>query len=176
MTDEIGIAVTGHRPDEMGGYSVSVKDDLVALARAQLVQPDFSGLIYVGMALGWDQAVAQACVDLGRPFVACIPIEGQDRLWPRASRDHYWRLMGRADRIVHVWEHDDYPMDSFYPNIRDAMHARNRFMVDRARLLLALWDGSPGGTWHAVSYAHVKRVPVTNVWNLWAARKGSNDG
>jgi predicted Rossmann fold nucleotide-binding protein DprA/Smf involved in DNA uptake len=36
---------------------------------------------------------------------------------------------------------------------RDCMIKRNRYMVDRSRYVLAVWDGSNGGTGYTVRYA-----------------------
>ena len=40
-------------------------------------------------------------------------------------------------------------------------HQRNRYMVDKADCVIAVWDGTPGGTGYTVAYAREKGVPVT---------------
>ncbi len=40
------------------------------------------------------------------------------------------------------------------------MQVRNEYMVDRADLVLALWNGTPGGTGNCVRYARTRGVPV----------------
>ena len=49
------------------------------------------------------------------------------------------------------------------------MFRRNRYMVDNANLLLAAYDGQPGGTAMTVEYAENTRVPVQIVAPLSAA-------
>jgi hypothetical protein len=38
--------------------------------------------------------------------------------------------------------------------------------------VLALWDGSHGGTSNCIAYAKVRAKPVTNVWNKWEKFNG----
>ena len=40
------------------------------------------------------------------------------------------------------------------------MDKRNRYMVDQADVLIAVWDGSPSGTGKTVRYAHQQGKPV----------------
>lgn len=53
------VAGTGHRPNKLGGYGDDVFERLVALARTYLWHMEPWHVIS-GMALGWDQALAQA--------------------------------------------------------------------------------------------------------------------
>ena len=41
------------------------------------------------------------------------------------------------------------------------MDKRNRYMVDHADVLIAVWDGSPSGTGKTVRYAHQQGKSVT---------------
>ena len=52
---------------------------------------------------------------------------------------------------------------------RSCMFRRNRYMVDNANLLLAAYDGQPGGTAMTVEYAENTGVPVQIVAPLRAA-------
>jgi hypothetical protein len=76
------LAATGHRPDKLGGYDLSIYRKLVGLAYSYLRKqtPD---VVISGMALGWDQAVAEAAVKASTPFIAAIPFRGQESKWPR---------------------------------------------------------------------------------------------
>jgi uncharacterized phage-like protein YoqJ len=40
------------------------------------------------------------------------------------------------------------------------MQARNEWMVDNSNAMIAVWDGSPGGTANTVKYAQAKERPV----------------
>ena len=49
------------------------------------------------------------------------------------------------------------------------LHKRNKWMVDNATNVLALYNGQEsGGTYKCIEYAKSKNVPVFNVWNSWA--------
>lgn len=44
---------------------------------------------------------------------------------------------------------------------RGCMDIRNRFMVDRADMVFAIWNGeSKGGTWNTIKYARSKGKPI----------------
>lgn len=111
------------------------------------------------MAVGWDQAVADACVDLGIPFHAYVPFrEGQDRFWPYDTKAHYAELLSLAAEVV-------YCCDGGYEPWK--MQERNEQMVDACDHLLALWNGSHGGTANCVKYAKMIAKPITNCWEDW---------
>lgn len=151
------VAATGHRPDKLGGYGIVPATRRLILARSwlEVVRPS---RVISGMALGWDQAWAQAAVDLGIPFVAAVPFVGQERAWPPMSQAAFGYLMQRAAEVVIV-SSGGYSVA--------AMHARNHWMVDHCDLLVALWDGSDGGTAGCVRYAQRVGRPMVNVWDGW---------
>lgn len=150
-------AFTGHRPNKLGGYSRPVLHSLVVLAEQALDDFAVSKAI-VGMALGWDQAVTQACVNRRVPFVAAIPFVGQESRWPDESRQTYARLMAQAESVVTV---------SPGGYSAAAMHRRNEWMVDHAVRLVSLHDGTNGGTGACVNYARSRGVEVCNMWPFW---------
>lgn len=155
MTDVI--AATGHRlGDKLGGHSNQVRLALGGLAVEYLDRTRPSKVIS-GMATGWDQAVAGACIVLGIPFIAAIPFEGQERRWPDEAQALYRWTLEQSEHVEIV---------SPFPGVR-AMQIRNEWMVDRATRMVALHDGSWGGTFNCVEYAGKRRVPVDNLWARW---------
>ena len=48
------------------------------------------------------------------------------------------------------------------------MQKRNEWIVDNSLRLLALWDGSKGGTANCVTYARYGRREIKNVWPEWS--------
>lgn len=148
------LAVTGHRPEKIGGYKIpnptySYVWDMLN-DRLGAFNPE---LVITGMALGFDQMVANACALRGIPFLAAIPFVGQESRWPRESQMAYKNLLSHASGTVVVSEGGYDPKK---------MHIRNEFMVDNADLLLACWDGSDeGGTYRCVQYA--KKVGINFV-------------
>ena len=153
------IAGTGHRPLKLGGYSDEVDDRLRALARAALLKYAPAAVIS-GMALGWDMALAEAAIELGIPLVAAVPFEGQERRWTQAQQQRYFAILDKA--LVHVVSPGGYAAWK--------MQARNEWMVARCGLLLALWDGSGGGTANCLSYANSVNCRISNLWRSWCKR------
>jgi hypothetical protein len=80
------------------------------------------------MALGWDQAFAQACVDLEIPFVAAVPFHGQEKRWPRESQKYYNDLLVQSKRIHYITEFDDKGEVPFW-KVAKALQDRNAWMV-----------------------------------------------
>lgn len=153
------ISGTGHRPDKLGGYGDDVFLPLVRLADEHLVcaMPD---VVISGMALGWDQALAMAAITRGIPCDAYLPCHGQESRWPAESRDRYRWILERCRSIRYI--HDG-------PYIGpEVMLQRNIAMVnDTTDHVVALWNGSRGGTSHCVAYARKNGVEMVNMWDRW---------
>lgn len=160
------LAVTGHRPDKLGGYSSAAHEKLAEFAKTELLaiqrERQFSEPIRVltGMALGWDQAIAYACIEMVIPFEACVPCDNQDAFWPHQSRDWYRYLLDNASKVTVV-------SPGRYAAWK--MLRRNRYMVENCHELLALWDGSDGGTAHCVREAQdwLPAITINNCWQRW---------
>jgi len=154
------VAGTGHRPEKLGGYGpkATARTYTAALRSLEHLKPE---RVISGMALGWDQALAQAAIDTGIPFIAAVPFIGQERMWPTASRDRYRTLLDKAAEIVVVSE-------GGYSST--AMQARNIWMVDHCDRVLALWNGDTvGGTANCIRYARHRSIPISNAWKLFLA-------
>lgn len=148
------LAFTGHRPDKLGGYKscpTHVRlQSLIALA----IQETRATQVISGMALGVDQWAAREAVKLGVPFVAAIPFVGQEKVWPEQSQAEYKTLLDLASEIV-VVSPGEYS--------RKKMQVRNEWMVDRCDVLVAVFDGSKGGTANCVKYAEQVKKPVLRI-------------
>lgn len=156
------LAFTGHRPEKLGGYAPHALDNLTFLAES-CIKLEAPSLVVSGMALGWDTAVALAALNLRVPLLAAIPFDGQERRWPDLAQQRYRSLLKQANK-VHVVS----------PGVYAAwkMHVRNEWMVRNSDKLIALWDGSSGGTSSCVQFAEKKQKKhpeylITNVWHLW---------
>lgn len=156
-------AVTGHRPDKLGGYSDIATDRLEQFA-VEVLTLNRPSTVITGMALGWDQAVAFACWVLDIPFIAAVPFASHSSLWTEKQQEIYKFNLSLASKRVIVCN------GAYSP---EKMMTRNRWMVDYALIqkrckLLALWNGEKqGGTWNCVEYAQGKGMEVVNVWPVW---------
>lgn len=149
------VCVTGHRPPRIGGYDPDNEvRRWVRQALREIVDDIRPNYAYSGMALGADQDFAEICIEKGIPFVAAIPFQGQERKWPEASQLYYWRLVHQAVKIVHVCD----------PGYADwKMQRRNEWMVDEVGsdgIVIAVWDGSRGGTSNCVQYARTSQRKI----------------
>lgn len=147
------IAVTGHRPKKLWGYNTA-KPQYAQVAKALERIIDYLGAdaLITGMALGFDQVaaeVAEARDDVR--FIAAVPFEGQQSNWPYLSQHHYFQLLDAADEEKIVCEGGYAPQK---------MQIRNQYMVDRADVIVALWDGTPGGTKNCLAYAAKQAKPI----------------
>lgn len=148
---------TGHRPDKLGGYGDDVGNRLVKLAYQWLLERRPERVVS-GMALGWDQALAWASIDAGIPFTAAVPFEGMERKWPSLSRENFASLLKLADKIEIVCDGGYAPWK---------MQERNKWMVDNSDSVLALWNGTDGGTANCVRYAEKVGKPIINLWEMY---------
>lgn len=164
-SSSVSVAVTGHRPPRIGlGYTDQDRALLGKFAQGRLqwlvrVVGPVSRLIS-GFAQGWDQACAEAALEMGIPLTAAVPLPGQESRWPPQAQDHYRSLLESASEVVAVCKRYS----------KAAFIERDHWMVDRADLVMALWDGAPhGGTAETCTYAQKKRVELVNVWPAWLA-------
>jgi uncharacterized phage-like protein YoqJ len=81
-------------------------------------------------------------------------------MWPEAAKARYERILERCSEVIIV-------SPGVYTSAK--MQIRNQWMVDRGDYLIALHDGSSGGTGNCVEYAHKVHLPVLNVWREWQA-------
>lgn len=156
------VAGTGHRPNKLGGYSDQIYQKLVRFAREHLQEHSPSSVIS-GMALGWDMALAEAAIDLEIPLTAAIPCNGHGSNWPLATQNKYNGILEFAAEVKIV-------SPGPYENWK--MMERNRWMVNNSDLLLALWDGSHGGTQNCLTYASMKNRKSINLWDKWQQYDG----
>jgi uncharacterized phage-like protein YoqJ len=147
------IAATGHRKP-LGSYD---QEPLIKLVKPVLERLA-PRVVISGVALGWDQAVAVAAIELGIPVTAYIPHIGQADQWPKEAVERYSSILGKCEKVVTCH------LGGYEPGV---MQLRNKRMVDDCDAMLALWDGSPGGTANCIAYAEKKGKPIENLWSLY---------
>ena len=144
---------TGHRPmklpwgmNEDDPRCLDLKAELAARLEG-LYELGFRRFL-CGMAIGCDMYFAEAVLALREQHAdvrleAVIPFGDQPGRWTEKQRRRYNALIDSADRVT--------VLQTAYTS--DCMMRRNRWMVDRSDLLLACYDGRPGGTMNTILYA-----------------------
>jgi uncharacterized phage-like protein YoqJ len=139
------VSFTGHRPNKLGGFLLPNPTYIHVCQQLEKTLKELQPTEAIsGMALGIDSWAANICIKLGIPFTAAIPFIGQQKAWPQTSQKTYHALLNKAAKQVIVSE-------GGYTAAK--MQIRNQYMCDRCDVLIAVWDGSPGGTGNCVKYA-----------------------
>lgn len=176
------LAFTGHRPKDLGGYD---EDNPTALKvqkqlRVMILQAYESGYrtFITGMAMGVDQWAGHIVADL-KPehsdikLIAAIPFASQPMVWTMAARGSWEIVLSDCDEIYVVDTNpeevilmNDILRDSRIPSkdqkylISKKLNDRNKWMVDKADCMLAVWKHTAGGTENCIKYAQSKNKTV----------------
>ena len=164
-------AFTGHRPykfpwryDESDERCVKLKE-MLSEQIEKLVDLGMTDFLS-GMAEGTDLWAAQSVLTLRENHpdlkLHCIlPHKGQADKFRITAQEQYLSILNQADSIVYVNRcyHDG------------CMLERNRFLIDHASVLLAVYNGEQrGGTAATLRYARKKHLeimildPITQEW------------
>lgn len=110
-----------------------------------------------GMALGADMDFAECVLSLRDKkrlpitLEAVIPCADQTKCWNEKDIFRYEQILQHIDSSI--------ILSKTYTN--DCMLARNRNMVDRSDLVIAVFNGiQRGGTWYTIRYAQSQNVPL----------------
>jgi uncharacterized phage-like protein YoqJ len=152
-TKEPVIAVTGHRPDKLpGGYNLKDPKNLEIQYRIELALKRLKPSVGItGMALGIDQMFALVCIKLKIPFIAMVPFKGQEAIWAVESKKLYEKILSQAMKVEYVSEP---------PYAAWKMQVRNVALVDACDIVLAVFDGSEGGTKNCINYAEKQKKQI----------------
>jgi uncharacterized phage-like protein YoqJ len=153
----MNLGITGHRPNKLGGYDPYTS--LCGPLQAKM-ETFFSWKaperIISGMALGTDQWAVAVALRLGIKVTALIPCKDQEKLWPASAQAEYWKLLKDIEQdggeIRYVSER---------PYDKRCMHNRNQEIVINSSEMLAIWDGTRGGTRDCIRLAKLKGLLIT---------------
>ena len=155
---------TGHRPsklpwrlNEQDPRCIELKTKLYDIVESLYV----SGIRHFicGMAQGCDMYFAEQVLALRDRFPevsleAAIPCETQADSWSEAERNRYFSLIEKCD--LETMLQREYT--------KDCMLRRNKYMVDHSSVLVAVFNGTLGGTMHTVNYAKKKELEVIELF------------
>ena len=167
------VAFTGYRPSKLPfGFN---EEDVRCMDFKKRLHNTLESLIWQGYrhflsggALGMDMYAAEAVMELQKQYPGiCLemvsPFDSQTEKWGTEYKKRHDYLFENADIVTmtgHVYT-------------KSALFTRNRYLVNSADLLLAAYDGQPGGTAMTISYAKKVGVqvciirPVIKNFEMW---------
>ena len=156
-------AFTGYRPSKMPwGYDETDARCVEFRFRLREALEYLIGQGYTdfmsGGALGFDQMAAEIVLSLREKYpwvrlIMVIPFDGQADKWSREQRGRWLEIIEASDRVIRISHRYD----------KGVFFQRNHYMVENADLLLAAFDGRPGGTAGTVAYAKRHGVRVVRI-------------
>lgn len=153
----VRVAVTGHRPDKLGGYDAYKNFKAIRRHMKDFLEqaPDGELILLSGGALGIDQFWIEVGLFLELPVIAALPFKGYDARWPEPSRKKYEELLAQCHEVRYIGT-------EYKPEV---YQKRNEFLVDNSDVLVAYYDGSSdGGTKSCIDYA-ISRSRIINEFN-----------
>ena len=160
---QISCCFTGHRPEklpwlynERDPRCLSLKQRIAHAAEAAYEEGYRHFLC--GMALGCDLYFCETVLALRQhhPDItveAAIPCPTQAGAWALDQRERYETLVRSCDFETLV-------SAKYTPY---CMQRRDRYMVDHASLLIAAFDGTPGGTQYTMQYAMSRELSIVDL-------------
>ena len=152
-------AFTGHRPKGLGypesdERCAALKEKLRALIIRMIEEEGVTHFIS-GMAQGVDMYATEIVLELKKQhpqitLECAIPYERQAEQIGMFHQKILLLWAGACDRETMLQR-------QYTP---DCLRKRNRYMVDHAEIVLAVWNGSPSGTSQTVWYARETGTPV----------------
>lgn len=151
---------TGHRPEKLP-WGLDEGDPRCIAIKFSLSR-EIEGLYHrgfrhfiSGMAMGCDLYFAEAALELREKFPdltveGAVPCPTQADRWPEEQRCRWQDILARCDLESMVQQHYD----------RFCMLRRDRYMVDRSAAILAVFDGTSGGTQYTLNYAMDKKLEI----------------
>ena len=111
-----------------------------------------------GMATGADMMCAELALELKHMFpnikLMCVmPCKNQDKLWSETQKSRYKSILTLADGVV--------CLQGRYT--KRCMEERNKYMVDNSTLIIAVFDGTEGGTKNTIEYAKQKGKEIISI-------------
>ena len=144
---------TGYRPEKLPYGTDERHPDCICLKK-ELLQQVYraveDGMTYFicGGAQGADTFAAEAVLFAQKAHPEIVleiaaPFLGQERTWAPRQQARYHAILDKAQRITYI---SDTPAVEYF-------FKRNRYIVDHADRIVAVFDGKRGGTAQTVRYA-----------------------
>ncbi len=154
---------SGHRPEKLP-WGANERDPRCVRLKEEL-DCHLEGLYLAGvrhficgMARGCDFYFAEAVLALRSRYAdvtleAALPCDTQAQSWRAEERRRYDHLLAESDTVSFV-------AHRYSPG---CMQRRNEYMVENAGVLLAVFNGTAGGTMNTILYARRKGLKLITV-------------
>lgn len=152
---------TGHRPNKLSGYDPKDNKELLWRLHNEIVrhiEENSVDTFINGLALGIDQWAARIVIKLRQTkyshikLISAVPCKNHSSKWIKQSQVDWQEIVDLSDEVVYVSE------DEYKPYL---MQKRNEWMVNKSEYVIAVWDGTDGGTGNCVKYAQSKNKKIT---------------
>jgi uncharacterized phage-like protein YoqJ len=147
------LGVTGHR-------DISHSPETIKIYLREVFKKLKPNRVLTGMAQGFDQIVAEICVEMNIDFIAALPFESMEKHWTKKDQETYKNLLKSA-KSIHCVTDGDYQKWKYLK--RDEWIANN---CDE--LIAYLDDRGKGGTYYTVNFfeALPLRKKAYNLFNI----------
>lgn len=167
---------TGHRPNKLaGGYDYYSAPNIVLgkqirSAVLDLITNHNTKHFICGGAIGVDQMAFMVLqkLKLTYPDITvelAVPFKQQYIKWSTASQNTHHKHVQLADTVTYVDLLSEYTLPQHQPDIYHIakMQQRNQYMVDNSQYVIAVWDGTAGGTKNCIDYARANDKSIIRI-------------
>lgn len=164
MNLEYTCCFTGHRPNKLYGYDPYAEGNTKLLFQlrdiiVEHIEVHNVDTFITGMALGIDTWAARIVLKLKEKYpdlklVAAVPCKNHSGKWIKKSQEEWQMIIDKCDTVHYV-------SDAEYTAW--CMQDRNEWMVDNSQFVIAVWDGTKGGTGNCVNYAKKQNKQITSL-------------
>lgn len=146
------LGVTGHR--DLSHSEEEIKTELKKIFLQ--LNPTY---VITGMAVGFDQIVAEVCREMKIKYIAALPFKEPEKIWAPKHKKRFWNLLRSATIIKYI---NDGGFEKWKYLKRD------EWIADKSDQLVSYLDGrKSGGTFHTVQYFQsTKKSPIINIFDI----------
>lgn len=160
---QVSLSGTGHRPEKLARFGpVHEIRGRVYPYLVRFLRGLGPARVISGMAPGFDQWLAWACVETGTPWYAAVPHAGQESRWSAAAQEEYRKLLSLAWAPPTILAPAYRPRSDGDPG---TFELRDRWMVDYSNIAIACYLGYGGGTQNTIRYAVSRKRPILFIAN-----------
>lgn len=147
------VCFTGHRPEKL-----TIPNDII---KKRLLEEIITSInegyrVFIsGMARGTDIWAAEIILKIKTTnndikLICAIPYKGFESNWSTSWQLRYKDILSGADLIRYIC-----------PNYsKNCFQIRNQWMVDHSAKVIAVYNGTKGGTLNTIQYANKHKIPI----------------